>query len=662
MPQERGEEDLADLARFSVSSEELIGMKLSTISQRSSHNAIAGTLDYMSPEQLRGDLEATSYRSDVYGLGVVLYELLVGHPPFKLSQQEMKLSLQEKLQRGLSLRLEDLSWPADGIAIPDELKALCISALQPDDTLRLSSAEALSQALTDYLDGVGRREKGLEKVSVAEALFERVLHIREEARSLSARGELLSEGFTESDSEEVKRSSWRLLDEAKELNAEAEMLEFQAERTLYDALLFDDQLSEAHTLLALRAQREHRVAEASGQRVEARRQRSIIQSHLPHVRSSEARRLRAYLTEEALVSFEVSAPKASEIRVSAQPYLERDRRLILGETEDWGSGPSVTRNAPLGRYLVTVRADGYETMRYPIIVERERGWSADHPDESSRRPIPLLEVGRLPKGLRYVPEGWFYAGGDPLVSNSVDQKRRLWLSGFAMAERHVTHREYLQFLQALCDRGEEERAYHLRPRLRDEEGEGLYRFASGQVSLIENEFAQLDWPANYTDYESALAYTAWRSEESGLSYRLPADMEWEKVARNVDGRPFPWGDYFDPSFAHMRLSLSTPQPSTPFAWDADQSAWGHYALSGSMRDWTCTTFKTPFPYEHHSVVAAPTEIDISNLSDDRVVRGGSWKTQEGNCRVAFRFVATPVYRDDDGSFRLALSADQLITG
>ena len=70
------EEDSAFVADFGLA-RELVGRGDLTHS-----GAIVGTPDYMSPEQARGDVEAVGESTDVYSLGVMLYECLTGRPPF----------------------------------------------------------------------------------------------------------------------------------------------------------------------------------------------------------------------------------------------------------------------------------------------------------------------------------------------------------------------------------------------------------------------------------------------------------------------------------------------------------------------------------------------------------------------------------------------------
>ena len=49
---------------------------------------LLGTLAYMSPEQVLADPQELDKRSDVYALGVILYELLAGHLPYEINRDE----------------------------------------------------------------------------------------------------------------------------------------------------------------------------------------------------------------------------------------------------------------------------------------------------------------------------------------------------------------------------------------------------------------------------------------------------------------------------------------------------------------------------------------------------------------------------------------------
>lgn len=98
-----------------------------------------GSPPYMSPEQLQGD--RVDARSDVYGLGAVMYELLVGHPPYHAahapSDQEDQ-TLLEKMRREKFVPLERAAPRA-----PRYLRALVRSCLRTKPKRRLGSMEEL---------------------------------------------------------------------------------------------------------------------------------------------------------------------------------------------------------------------------------------------------------------------------------------------------------------------------------------------------------------------------------------------------------------------------------------------------------------------------------------------------------------------------------------
>ncbi len=100
--------------------------------------ALMGTLHYMAPEQGMG--QKVDERSDLYSLGVVLYEMLAGHPPFDADTP-------------LAILLKHLNDPlplprAPEMTIPQPFERVVLKALekQPDD--RYQSAQAMADAIT----------------------------------------------------------------------------------------------------------------------------------------------------------------------------------------------------------------------------------------------------------------------------------------------------------------------------------------------------------------------------------------------------------------------------------------------------------------------------------------------------------------------------------
>lgn len=99
---------------------------------------ILGTPEYMSPEQAQG--QRIDFRSDVYALGIVIYEIFTGNVPFR---GETPISTILK-------HLHDPP-PIDTARVPDALKPVLRRALAKDPGNRYSSARALTEALRDAL-------------------------------------------------------------------------------------------------------------------------------------------------------------------------------------------------------------------------------------------------------------------------------------------------------------------------------------------------------------------------------------------------------------------------------------------------------------------------------------------------------------------------------
>ena len=105
---------------------------------------IAGTPEYMSPEQASGNISALDCRTDIYSLGVVFYELLTGQRTFSAAHPLELLSLIQT-RHVVSPRHLNKS-------INDELERICLKSLCRDVEKRYSDAGDMAKELLDYLD------------------------------------------------------------------------------------------------------------------------------------------------------------------------------------------------------------------------------------------------------------------------------------------------------------------------------------------------------------------------------------------------------------------------------------------------------------------------------------------------------------------------------
>ena len=206
-----------------------------------------------------------------------------------------------------------------------------------------------------------------------------------------------------------------------------------------------------------------------------------------------------------------------------------------------------------------------------------------------------------------------------------------------MRQTCVTSAEYLAFLDALPL---DEAAAHV-PGEAGLFGQGAAYWRHDGERWRLPEGWDPEWPVFAIHLGDAERFCDWRSEVEGRPIHVPTEEEWEKAARGVDGRSFPWGNGFDPTFAHMRRSRpGPPRPWRVADYPVDTSVYGCRDMAGGMREWTSSTFS----------------------EGQMVLRGGTWGDDADDLRCACRSGVQPTFRYSFVSFRIASDRPATRTG
>ncbi len=224
---------------------------------------------------------------------------------------------------------------------------------------------------------------------------------------------------------------------------------------------------------------------------------------------------------------------------------------------------------------------------------------------------------KAPQGMVYVPPGEFIMGGARLGNETMRLERIE--NGFFIDKCQVSNCQYRDFLRSITRSKDHSLCHPDEPANKDHAPWNDFSGSSAQdvrvAGLPEDYFvnpAYDEYPVVNIDWWDAYAYSRWKDK------RLPTEAEWEKAARGVDGRLFPYGNTLDTSCCNVAESgIRRPTPLRNYP--RGRSPYGCYDMCGNVWEWCAD----PFHPESSPV-------------ESRVVRGGSCTRGVGKSTVNFR--------------------------
>ncbi len=215
-----------------------------------------------------------------------------------------------------------------------------------------------------------------------------------------------------------------------------------------------------------------------------------------------------------------------------------------------------------------------------------------------------LKSGGLGPVMITLPGGQFRMGGpSAIVSPDETPRRQVSIRPFAVSVYEVTFEDYYRFAQATRHRKPDNNGWDIKTH-----------------------------PVVDVSWNDAIAYTQWLSTQTGRSYRLLSEAEWEYAARGGTTSSYWWGTKPGSNNAHCfdcRTDYNTSKPAKVGTYKPNP--FGLYDTAGNVYEWVHDCY-------HRNYNGAPTD-GSAWLGGDcsvRVVRGGAYRSPANSMRAENR--------------------------
>jgi len=265
--------------------------------------------------------------------------------------------------------------------------------------------------------------------------------------------------------------------------------------------------------------------------------------------------------------------------------------------------------------------------------------------------VPLLELLKLKPfepETTPVPEGPFIMGREPGpgVRAHETPAHQVALEGYRIGKYPVTNEQYLTFVREKGIPVAPEMGWVLAPRGQQPPPDRKHHPVAG-----------ITW-------DEALAYCRWLTGQTKRSYRLPTEAEWEKAARGVEGRAYPWGNTYEPGRCNdeaAALACTSEVGSYSPQGDSFPIAEAGVAdLSGNVWEWTSTMWgedgaSPEFAYPYDSADGRENaEPAAGAYREYRICRGGSFSDAPDRVAATARARYVASSRNANRGFRVVL--------